>query len=176
MLLQVDPEAQEVVIGGPDGPEHLRYDVLNVVPPQAAPDWLRLSSLPATGDDGGFVEVDPETLRHPRYPNVWSLGDAAGTTNAKSGGALRKQTYVVAKNVAAVLQGKEPRKRYDGYTVCPSPCRDRRWCGRSSTTRATSLRRSRSGSRMYRENRLAWVFDRHVLPWVYWNLILTGRV
>jgi sulfide:quinone oxidoreductase len=30
--------------------------------------------------------------------------------------------------------------------------------------------------RMYRESRLSWVFDRHVLPWVYWNLILTGRV
>ena len=29
---------------------------------------------------------------------------------------------------------------------------------------------------MYRENRLSWIFDRHVLPWVYWNLILTGRV
>ena len=29
---------------------------------------------------------------------------------------------------------------------------------------------------MYRENRLAWIADRYLLPWVYWNLILRGRV
>ena len=29
---------------------------------------------------------------------------------------------------------------------------------------------------MYRESRLSWIADRHILPWVYWNLILTGRV
>ncbi len=54
--------------------------------PQSAPDWLKTTDLPAVGDQYGFVEVDTQTLRHPRYPNVWSLGDAAGTTNSKAGG------------------------------------------------------------------------------------------
>ena len=79
VLLRVDPAAQEVVIGGPDGPEHLHYDVLNVEPPQSAPDWLKASVLPAPGSSGGFVEVDPRTLRHPRFPQIWALGDAGAT-------------------------------------------------------------------------------------------------
>ena len=99
--------------------EELRYDVLNAVPPQSAPDWLKATDLPAPGDTGGFVEVDPQTLRHVRFPNIWSLGDAAGTTNSKSGGALRKQTSVLAKNLVAARDGKPVTEKYNGYSVCP---------------------------------------------------------
>ncbi|WP_349428400.1 FAD-dependent oxidoreductase [Microbacterium sp. LWS13-1.2] len=176
VLLRVDSAAQEVVIGGPDGPEHLHYDVLNVEPPQSAPDWLKASVLPAPGSSGGFVEVDPRTLRHPRFPRVWALGDAAATTNSKCGGALRKQTWVLAKNVSRVLRGKEPKARYDGYAVCPFTVSRSTvvWAEFDDTgTPKPSIPFFR---RMYRESRLSWVFDRHVLPWVYWNLILTGRV
>ncbi|MFK4808429.1 NAD(P)/FAD-dependent oxidoreductase [Microbacterium sp. ZW CA_36] len=176
VLLRVDSAAQEVVIGGPDGPEHLHYDVLNVEPPQSAPDWLKASVLPAPGSSGGFVEVDPRTLRHPRFPHVWALGDAAATTNSKCGGALRKQTWVLAKNVSRVLRGKEPKARYDGYAVCPFTVSRSTvvWAEFDDTgTPKPSIPFFR---RMYRESRLSWVFDRHVLPWVYWNLILTGRV
>jgi sulfide:quinone oxidoreductase len=176
VLLRVDPAAQEVVIGGPDGPEHLHYDVLNVEPPQSAPDWLKASALPAPGSSGGFVEVDPRTLRHPRFPQIWALGDAAATTNSKCGGALRKQTWVLAKNLSRVLRGKEPKARYDGYAVCPFTV------SRSTVVWAEFDDQGHQKPtipffrRMYRESRLSWVFDRHVLPWVYWNLILTGRV
>ena len=175
-LLHVDPDAREVVVGGPDGPEHIHYDVLNVVPPQSAPDWVKVSRLPAEDDGGGYVEVDPATLRHPRYPNVWSLGDAAGTTNAKSGGALRKQTYVVAKNVAATLRGKPPQERYDGYTVCPFTVSRSTVVWAEFDDKGELKPTIPFWKSMYRENRLSWIFDRHVLPWVYWNLILTGRV
>ncbi|MFE7844054.1 NAD(P)/FAD-dependent oxidoreductase [Microbacterium sp. NPDC057407] len=175
-LLEVDADAQEVVIGGPEGTERLSYDVLNAVPPQSAPDWVKVSPLPSPGDVGGFVEVDPRTLRHPRFANVWSLGDAAATTNSKCGGALRKQTYVLAKNLAAVLRGEEPRWEYDGYAVCPFTV------SRSTVVWAEFDDHDQLKptipfwKTMYRENRLSWIFDRHVLPWVYWNLILTGRV
>jgi sulfide:quinone oxidoreductase len=175
-LLEVDADAREVVIGGPEGTERLSYDVLNAVPPQSAPDWLKTSEVAAPGDSGGFVEVDPGTLRHPRFANVWSLGDAAATTNSKCGGALRKQTYVLAKNLAAVLRGEEPRWEYDGYAVCPFTV------SRSSVVWAEFDDQGGLAptipfwKTMYRESRLSWIFDRHVLPWVYWNLILTGRV
>lgn len=178
-LLEVDAAAREVVIGvvgTADGTERIAYDVLNVVPPQSAPDWLKGSDLPADGDDGGFVEVDAQTLRHPRFGNVWALGDAAATTNSKCGGALRKQTFVLAKNLAAVLRGRAPQESYDGYAVCPLTV------SRSTVVWAEFDDRGRLTptvpfwKTMYREKRLSWVFDRHVLPWVYWNLILTGRV
>lgn len=175
-LAAVDGEAQTVTLDGPGGREELAFDVLNVEPPQSAPDWLKASALPATGDEGGFVEVDPETLRHPRFPDVWAIGDAAASSNSKCGGALRKQTWAVAENVAAVLAGRPASARYDGYGVCPFTV------SRSSVVWAEF---DDDGAQkptipffrgMYRESRLSWIADRHILPWVYWNLILTGRV
>lgn len=173
-LLEVDGAAKEVVIGGPTGTERLSYDVLNAVPPQSAPDWLKGSAVAA--DEGGFVEVDPRTLRGDRHANVWALGDAAATTNSKCGGALRKQTFVLANNLADVLRGEQPRSLYDGYAVCPFTV------SRSTVVWAEFADRNRLAptipfwKTMYRESRLSWIFDRRILPWVYWNLILTGRV
>lgn len=162
-------------VGGDGGGDHLHYDVLNAVPPQSAPDWLKATPLPAEGDSGGFVEVDPETLRHVRFPNVWSLGDAAATRNSKSGGALRKQSKVLANNLAAVLDGREPRARYDGYTVCPFTV------SRSTVVFAEFDDRYHLKPTvpfwrtLSRERRLSWLFDRRILPWVYWHMILKGR-
>lgn len=154
--------------------ENLHYDVLNAVPPQSAPDWLKATDLPAAGDTGGFVEVDRQTLRHLRYPNVWSLGDAAGTTNSKSGGALRKQTKVVAKNLAAARKGKRLPAKYNGYSVCPFTV------SRDTVVFAEFDDRYRPMPTIPRvptwnESKLSWVVDRDLFPKIYWNLILKGR-
>ncbi|PRY69363.1 sulfide:quinone oxidoreductase [Glaciihabitans tibetensis] len=176
-LLEVDAASRTVVIGqhGAAQNEHLAYDVLHVVPTQSAPDWLKSTSLPAAGSSDGFVEVDPELLRHTRYPNVWALGDAAATRNSKSGGALRTQALVLAKNLVAVLGGEEPTEKYDGYSVAPFTV------SRSTVVFAEFDDAYRQQPTipfwkgLARERRLTWVFDRHILPWVYWNLILKGR-
>jgi sulfide:quinone oxidoreductase len=176
-LVEVDARNRTAVIGRIDGSDRdvLSYDVLHAVPPQSAPDWIKATTLPAEGDANGFVEVDPETLRHARYPNVWSLGDAAATRNSKSGGALRKQTLVLAKNLSAVLRGKNPQHVYDNYSVCPFTV------SRSTVVFAEFDDTYRPQPTipfwqgLARERRLTWVFDRHILPWVYWNLILQGR-
>lgn len=154
--------------------ENLHYDVLNAVPPQSAPDWLKATDLPAAGDTGGFVEVDWQTLRHLRYPNVWSLGDAAGTTNSKSGGALRKQTKVVAKNLVAARKGKRLPAKYNGYSVCPFTV------SRATVVFAEFDDRYRPMPTIRRvptwnESKLSWVVDRDLFPKIYWNLILKGR-
>ena len=154
--------------------ENLHYDVLNGVPPQSAPDWLKATDLPAAGDAGGFVEVDRQTLRHIRFPNVWSLGDAAGTTNSKSGGALRKQTKVLARNLVAARKGKPLPAKYNGYSVCPFTV------SRNTVVFAEFDDRYRPMPTVPRvptwnESRLSWVVDRDIFPQVYWNLILKGR-
>lgn len=154
--------------------EELRYDVLNAVPPQSAPDWLKATELPALGDAGGFVEVDPHTLRHVRFPNIWSLGDAAATTNSKSGGALRKQTMVLAKNLVAARQGKALPEKYNGYSVCPFTV------SRSTVVFAEFDDQYKPIPTIpkvptWKESRASWVVDRDIFPQVYWNLILKGR-
>ncbi|NWL11088.1 NAD(P)/FAD-dependent oxidoreductase [Paenarthrobacter nitroguajacolicus] len=154
--------------------EDLPYDVLNAVPPQSAPDWLKTTDLPAVGDQYGFVEVDTQTLRHPRYPNVWSLGDAAGTTNSKAGGALRKQTKVLAKNLVSARKGEPLSQKYNGYSVCPFTV------SRSTVVFAEFDPQYRPMPTIpkvptWKENRLSWWVDRDMFPQVYWHLILKGR-
>ena len=155
--------------------ERLSYDVLHAVPPQSAPDWLKSTGLPAPGDSGGFVEVDPETLRHVRYENVWSLGDAAATRNSKSGAALRQQTLVLAKNLKAALKGKSAKARYNHYSACPFTVSrstvvfsefDDQYRPMPSVPRWVNLAR---------ERRSTWILERFILPRVYWKLILKGR-
>jgi sulfide:quinone oxidoreductase len=176
-LLEVDSENRTVLVGREGGGDNevISYDVLHVEPPQSAPDWLKATTLAAAGSTGGFVDVDPLTLRHTRYANVWALGDSAATTNAKSGGALRKQTLTVAKNLAAVLTGRVPQHTYDGYSVAPFTV------SRKTVVFAEFDEKGRQKPTipfwkgLARERRLTWVLDRHILPWVYWHMILKGR-
>ncbi|MET1085698.1 MAG: FAD/NAD(P)-binding oxidoreductase [Arthrobacter sp.] len=175
-LVSVDAAGQQATVRNNEtgSEEVLHYDVLNGVPPQSAPDWLKATDLPAAGDAGGFVEVDRQTLRHLRFPNVWSLGDAAGTANSKSGGALRKQTSVLAKNLVAARKGKRLPAKYNGYSVCPFTV------SRDTVVFAEFDDRYRPMPTIPRvptwnESKLSWVVDRDIFPQVYWNLILKGR-
>lgn len=92
------------------------FDMLHLDPPQHAPDFIRQSAL-STAD--GWFEAEHETLRHPRFGNIFSLGDVCSAPNAKTAAAVRKQAPVVAENVLSVLSGAGPRAIYDGYGSCP---------------------------------------------------------
>ncbi len=171
----VDATAGTVTIGHGDSEETIAYDVLHAVPPQRAPEWIAGSGLAASDDPHGFVDTDPETFQHVRYPDVWALGDAATVATRRSGGAIRRQAKALVKNMQAVLEGRAPSQKYDGYSVVPFTVSRRtvvfaefdRW-GRLQPT--VPFWRS-----LYRERRLSWIADRRVLPWVYWHLIVRGR-
>jgi len=177
-VTEIDAEGQVIVFtAGAEGRtgrrvQSLGYDVLIAEPPQSAPPFIADSGLSSTAA-GGFAEVDPQTLRHQRFANVWALGDAASTGNSKSGGALRKQTKVLAENLVAVLEGREPAARYDGYGVCPFTV------SRSTAVFAEFDAQRRLAPTLwrssYRESRRNWIIDRYVFPQIYWHLILQGR-
>ncbi|HAY36250.1 MAG TPA: pyridine nucleotide-disulfide oxidoreductase [Bacteroidetes bacterium] len=94
------------------------YDMIHVVPPQSAPDFVKSSGL---CDEEGWVDVDNGTLQHNHFPNIFSLGDVSGTTKAKTGAAIRKQAPVVSTNLMELIrQGKITSKKvYNGYSSCP---------------------------------------------------------
>lgn len=171
LLREVEPQGRTVVFeAGGDAAQRLHYDLLIAEPPQKTPEWIRASGI---ADEDGFVAVDPRTLRGILHPEIWALGDAAGTTNSKSGGALRKQTKVVAENLRAVLDGRDPASAYDGYGVCPFTV------SRSTAVFAEFDDRLRLMPTLwrssYRESRMNWIIDRQIFPQVYWHLILQGR-
>jgi sulfide:quinone oxidoreductase len=104
--------------GKPVGEVELEYDMLHVTPPMSAPDFIKKSPL---ADAEGWVDVDKQSLQHKKYPNIFSLGDAGSTPNAKTGAAVRKQAPVVTGNLVSLLKtGKiDESLSYDGYGSCP---------------------------------------------------------
>jgi sulfide:quinone oxidoreductase len=74
------------------------FDMIHVVPPQKAPNFIRVSP-PA--DQAGWVDVDQNTLRHKKFADAFALGDVINAPNAKTAAAARKQAPVVAHNVLA---------------------------------------------------------------------------
>ena len=119
-LVGIDGPAQIATFEQKQGEEtkraDVKFDMIHVVPPQMAPDFIRSSPLAA---ESGFVDVDPVTLRHPKYDNIFALGDACAAPNAKTMAAVRKQAPIVAVNALAALRGKPPVADYDGYGSCP---------------------------------------------------------
>ncbi|HEX3636689.1 MAG TPA: TIGR01244 family sulfur transferase [Paraburkholderia sp.] len=149
------------------------FDMIHVVPPQKAPDFIRVSSLV---DKAGWVDVDPATLRHKTYSNVFALGDVANTTNAKTAAAARKQAPVVAHNVLAALGKDKGVAVYDGYGSCPLTVERGKivlaeflYGGKVAPSMPTWLIDGK------RPSRLAWLLKARILPPVYWHGMLKGR-
>lgn len=145
------------------------YDLLHAVPPQRAPAVVRDGPL---ADATGWVGVDPETLRHREFGNVFALGDAAGLPTSKTAAAIRAQVPVLVANLRAAIAGEELPLRYSGYASCPLITGYGRVVlaefvyGRKVTP---SLPWDST-----RERRSAWWLKTRFLPWMYWQRLLRG--
>jgi sulfide:quinone oxidoreductase len=176
-LVAVDGPARRAWFDVQDGDSQRQvavdFDMLHVCPRQTASAFVRNSPL---ADAGGWVEVSPETLMHPRYGNVFGLGDACSAPNAKTAAAVRKQAPVVAENVIAVLGGRTPRALYDGYGSCPLTVERGKivlaefgYGGRLMPSLPSWLL---DGTR---PTRLAWFLKEKMLPAIYFDMMLKGR-
>lgn len=98
------------------------YDFLHFTPPMSAPAFVPEAGLSWTEGNlaaDGWAMVDKETLVHKKYQNIVSLGDVAGIPTSKTSAAIRKQVPIAAKNLIALMEGKEPTLKYNGYAACP---------------------------------------------------------
>lgn len=121
VLRSVDADRKRASFDTPDGAVEMEYDYLHVIPPQRAPDFVRQSDLSWADrwTDQGWVEVDPQTLRHLRYPEIFALGDVAGVPKGKTAASVKWQVPVVEDHLVAALQGLDGTQAYNGYTSCP---------------------------------------------------------
>jgi sulfide:quinone oxidoreductase len=122
------------------------------------------------------VDVDPGSLRHKTYANVFGLGDATNTPNAKTAAAARKQAPVVANNVLVAIGQLKGEAKYDGYGSCPLTVERGKivlaefaYGGKLAPTFPTWLIDGTKPSA------LAWYLKERVLPPLYWEAMLKGR-
>ncbi|SFC49889.1 sulfide:quinone oxidoreductase [Kushneria avicenniae] len=176
-LIAVDGSAQKARfrVTHEDSVEEIEtdFDMLHVVPPQRAPRLVRESSL---SNEGGWLDLDAETLQHNRFNNVFGLGDASGTGNAKTAAAVRKQAPVVADNLLAALDGKPMPSGYFGYGACPLTVERGRvvlaefgYGGQLQPTFPSWINQAT------RPTKLGWNIKAQQLPFIYWNLMLKGH-
>jgi len=177
-LTRVDGESKTAWFKttGSDGEAKLvetKFDFLHVCPPQCAPDFISESEL---SDDAGWLDVDPATLQHKKYKNVWGAGDVMNTTNAKTLAAARKQAPVVAQNIANAFADNERRVAYDGYGSCPLTVEHGKivlaeftYGGKLAPTFPTWLN---NGTK---PTIFSWVLKANMLPFIYWHAMLKGR-
>lgn len=154
----------------------IKFDMLHLAPPQAAPKFIRDSSLV---NDAGWLSVDKHTMQHTKYKNVFGLGDVAGLPTAKTGAAIRKQVPIVVENVIRLSSGKDlSNKSYNGYSSCPLVTDigkmvlaefdyDNNFI---PDPKLKQLMISDSSKEHWR----LWLLKKYMLPYLYWNKMMKG--
>jgi hypothetical protein len=88
-----------------------------VINPPSKPHQELLDSKIANGE--GVVDVNPYTLQHKRFENIFAFGDCVGINTTRTQTAAIHQTPVVQQNIKQFMEGKELNAIYDGYTFMP---------------------------------------------------------
>jgi sulfide:quinone oxidoreductase len=175
-LIAVDGDAQIATFkvtaaDGTTSEVQKKFNMIHVVPPQSAPDFVKNSSLV---DQTGWIDVNKYSLQHVRYQNIFALGDATNTPNAKTGAAVRKQAPVLVKNVLSFLKNEKLDGSYSGYGSCPLVVGYGKLIlaefGYDNKVMETfPFDQSKPRWSMY-------MLKRYVLPWLYWHKILKGQM
>jgi len=144
--------------------KEVKFDVLCIVPPHAGQDIIENSE--SVGDDAGWVSCDKFTMRHKKYENIHSIGDATDFPTSKTASGARKQAAILTERFKAILTGQEPTATYDGEIICPVLTKYKR-------VMFANFNYTESLSPAL-ESYMNWVIKVHMLRPMYWNLMLNG--
>lgn len=157
----------------------IKYDMLHIAPPQQAPAFIRNSEVSLKeGPNKGWVDVDVNTLRHLRFPNIFALGDVAALPTAKTGAAIRKQAPVVSGNILHLMKNGDLDKNiYEGYSSCPLVTGYGKMV--LAEFKYNNVRDSDPLISKFvdtsKEQYSMWLLKKYGLPIMYWDMMLKGR-
>ena len=146
------------------------FDMIHVTPPQSAPDFIKKSPL---ANAAGWVDVHERTLQHNKYSNIFGLGDATSTPNAKTAAAVRKQVPILVDNILNLMNNQILEEKYDGYGSCPL----------TTSLSTVMLAEFAYGGKVTpsfplldpRKNLFIWWIGKKIgFPWMYWHLMIKG--
>ncbi|MEC1261307.1 FAD/NAD(P)-binding oxidoreductase [Bacillus swezeyi] len=172
-LIEVRADSKEAVFENLETKEQevLKYDLLHVTPPMKAPELMKESAL---ADEGGWVDVDPYTLQHKQFANVFGIGDCTNLPTSKTGAAIRKQAPVIVQNLISLMNGSSLDAKYDGYTSCPLVT------GYNKVVLAefdyNKVPQETFPFDQSKERLSMYMLKRRLLPVIYWNGMLKGRM
>ena len=174
VLKRIDKQNKVAVYSNGDKEVEIPYDFLHITPAMKAPRVVSESELSVKeGPQKGWLEVEAGTLRHPKYKNVFGLGDVVGLSAGKSGGAVREQAILLQDNIASIMEGKPPVLTYNGYSASPVKTRYGRVLLAEYTPKglAPTLPLDPTKPRW-----IWWEVDLHIMRHAYFGLMMRGMM
>jgi len=172
LLKRVDPQKQLATFGCGEELIEVPYDFLHVCPYQGPKDVVKNSPL---CDASGYVELDKGTLQHPRFSNIFGLGDCTNLPTPKTAAAAACQSKYIKRNVDDFLNNKEISTTdvYDGYTSCPLFTGDDKLI--LAEFDYTMNPRETFWFDQGEARNSMFHLTKDILPSVYWNRMVTGN-
>lgn len=175
-LVRIDPISKKAFFEQLDQADRslveYKYEMLHVTPPMSAPKFL---APLADSTSNGFVAVNPNSLQHVEYENIFSLGDCSSLPTSKTAAAIASQNYILARNLLEVIghQGDKVNSfpvSYDGYTSCPlvtgfNKCILAEFNYQLEPVETFPVSQAKERTSMF-------YMKKDILPFIYWNLML----
>ena len=147
------------------------FDMIHVTPHMSPPQFIANSSI---ADEAGWVNLDMYTLRHETFANIFGVGDCTSLPTSRTGAAIRKQAPVVVENLLAMINDKEMKAAYDGYSSCPVVT------GYNKVILAEFVYGYEAEESFpidqSKERRSMFFMKKQMLPMIYWNGMLKGTM
>lgn len=109
----VNNQTEEAIFVSTAGSNSKEFGLICFAPEVQAPSFINQNLLL----NSRFVAVNPNTLQHKKYANVFALGDVADLEVEKSISSISEQVFTVSNNLINYFNGSPILPSYDGYTV-----------------------------------------------------------
>jgi len=161
-----------------DGLIEVPFDFLHLAPPQVAPPLIRESGL---ANESGWMDVDIHSLQHKTFENIFGVGDVADLPTAKTGAAVRKQAPVVVANIIRLIDGKPANdSSYEGYSSCPLVTGYGKMVmaefNYKNEFTPDPMLKFMGITTSYKEHWRLWILKKYILPFLYWNQMMKGKM
>ncbi|XP_058798033.1 sulfide:quinone oxidoreductase, mitochondrial [Phymastichus coffea] len=172
-LIEIRPDKKEAVFQNLAKPENkytVQYSMIHVTPPMGAPEILKKHTM--LTNEAGFLDVNPQTLQHTKFKNIYGLGDCTNSPNSKTMAAIASQSKVLYKNILSNIAGKKMKHAYNGYASCPlvtapGKCILAEFDYKLQPQESFPVNQSKELYSMY-------LLKKYFFPFLYWHLMLKG--
>ena len=153
------------------------YDLLCAIPPNLGPAVIDESGL---GDGAGYAVTDPRTLKSRKADHIYLLGDNTNVATSKAGSVAHFEAETVVENLLREIEGKPPLQSFDGHANCFVETGHNKAMLLDFNYDIEPLEGSfplpYAGPFSLLEESHMNHMGKLAFKWVYWNLLLPGRL
>jgi sulfide:quinone oxidoreductase len=155
----------------------VEYDLLVAIPANSGPAVLDDSGL---GDGSGFALTDPRTLKSKKADFIYCMGDNTNVATSKAGSVAHFESDTVLENILHEINGKPADATFDGHANCFIESGHHKALLIDFNYDMEPLEGSFPMPVVGPFSLLKETYMNHMgklaFKWVYWNLLLPGRL